>query len=392
MRNAVTELYMTEERRLIRDMAREFTLREVLPVANELDPKQGDMPVSLREKMAEAGYFGILIPEEYGGSGLGQFEYCIIAEELARGWMSVASLIARGNSMPGTYKMSEEKKRELLPRVASGQLLGALAMSEPDTGSDVAGIKCRAVLEGDEWVITGPKYWCTFADGADYLLVIARTEPDPALRHKGLSAFIVEKPRGELPNGVNGSPIPKIGYFGWKTWELYFDECRVPQSALVGERGEGFYVVSKWLESARAHTAARSIGLAGAALDEAIAYSRQRVQFGRPISEFQAIRFKIAHMATEVNAARHLLQDLCVNLDKGLRCDVEAAMSKYFSSEMSERVTSEAMQILGGAGYTNLFPVERYWRDARLTKIFEGTSEIQMRIISDQILGKGKFQ
>jgi alkylation response protein AidB-like acyl-CoA dehydrogenase len=203
---------------------------------------------------------------------------------------------------------------------------------------------------------------------------------------------MVEKPRGELPNGVNGTPIPKIGYFGWKTWELYFDECRVPQSALVGERGEGFYVVSKWLESARAHTAARSIGLAGAALDEAIAYSKQRVQFGRPISEFQAIRFKIAHMATEVNAARHLLQDLCVNLDKGLRCDVEAAMSKYFSSEMSERVTSEAMQILGGAGYTNLFPVERYWRDARLTKIFEGTSEIQMRIISDQILGKGKFQ
>jgi len=185
-------------------MAREFTLREVLPVANELDPKQGDIPVSLREKMAEAGYFGILIPEEYGGSGLGQFEYCIIAEELARGWMSVASLIARGNSMPGTYKMSEEKKRELLPRVARGQLLGRLQCPNGHR-LDVAGIKCRAVLEGDEWVITGPKYWCTFADGADYLLVIARTEPDPALRHKGLSAFMVEKPRGELPNGVNGS-------------------------------------------------------------------------------------------------------------------------------------------------------------------------------------------
>jgi alkylation response protein AidB-like acyl-CoA dehydrogenase len=392
MSNALTEPYMTEERRLIKETAREFTLREVLPVANQLDPKQGDIPPSLQEKMAEAGYFGILIPEEYGGSGLGQFEYCIIAEELARGWMSVASLIARGNSMPGTYRMSEVKKRELLPRVATGKLLGALAMSEPDTGSDVAGIKCRAVLEGDEWVITGPKYWCTFADGADYLLVIARTEPDQALGHKGLSALFVEKPRGQLPKGVNGNPIPKIGYFGWKTWELYFDNCRVPRSALVGERGEGFYVLSKWLESARAHTAARSIGLAGAALDEAIAYAKQRVQFGRPISEFQAIRFKIAHMATEVQAARHLLENLCVNLDRGLRSDVDAAMAKYFASEMAERVTSDAMQILGGAGYTNLFPVERHWRDARLTKIFEGTSEIQMRIISDQILGKGKFQ
>jgi len=385
-----TEPYMTEERRLIRESAREFTQREVAPLADRLDPVQGDFPPELIEKMAQAGYFGILVPEAYGGLGLGVFEYCIIAEELARGWMSVASLIARGNSMPGTHLMSDARKREVLPKVASGRLLGALAMSEPDAGSDLAGIKCRAELKGGEWSISGQKYWCTFADGADYLLVVARTEPDMSLRHRGLSAFVVDKPRGELPKGVSGAPIPKIGYFGWKTWDLSFDDCRVPESAIVGARGEGFYVVSKWLESARAHTAARSIGLASAALDAAIAYAQERVQFERPISEFQAIRFKIAQMATEIRAARHLMQDLCVNLDRGLRSDMDAAMAKLFASEMAERVTSEAMQILGGAGYTTLFPVSRHWRDARLTKIFEGTSEIQLRIISDGVLGKPK--
>ncbi|MDP3661065.1 acyl-CoA dehydrogenase family protein [Phenylobacterium sp.] len=385
---SVTEPYMTEERRMIRASARAFTEREVTPIANRLDPIQGDIPLELIEKIAEAGYFGILIPEEYGGLGLGVFEYCLIAEELARGWMSVASLLARGNSMPGTHLMSEAQRQEILPQVASGRLLGALAMSEPDTGSDLSGIKCKAVLDGEEWVITGQKYWCTFADGADYLVVVARTEPDTALRHRGLSAFRVDKPRGEMPNGVSGAPIPKIGYFGWKTWDLSFDGCRIPESALIGKRGEGFYVISKWLESARAHTAARALGLASAALDEATAYAQTRIQFERPISEFQAIRFKIAQMATEIAAARHLTQHLCVTLDQGVRSDMEAGMAKLFATEMAERVTSEAMQILGGAGYTTLFAVSRHWRDARLTKIFEGTSEIQLRIISDNILGK----
>ncbi|MFV0512124.1 MAG: acyl-CoA dehydrogenase family protein [Jhaorihella sp.] len=380
--------YMTEERRMIQESAREFTRREVTPVANRLDPEKGEIPDDLKQKMAEAGYFGILIPEAYGGLGLSRFEYCIIAEELARGWMSVASLIARGNGLAGSYSMSDEQKAELLPRVARGELLGALAMSEPDSGSDLGSIRCRAELDGDEWVITGNKYWCTFADGADYLLVIARSEPDPSLRHKGLSAFFIEKPRGQLPAGVKGSPIPKIGYHGWKTLELSFDGCRIPKSALVGNRGEGFYVVSRWLESARAHTAARSIGLAAAALDLAISYAKERVQFGQPIAEFQVIRFKIADMATSIEAARHLMRDLCVKLDAGERCDLEAGMAKYFAAEMAERVTSEAMQILGGAGYTTLYPAERYWRDARLTRIFEGTSEIQLRIISDKLLGK----
>jgi alkylation response protein AidB-like acyl-CoA dehydrogenase len=382
--------YMTEDRRMIQQSARDFAMREVLPVANRLDPEQGDIPMALRDKMAEMGYFGITIDEKYGGLGLGCFEYCLVAEELARAWMSVASIIARGNGMIGFDAMSEAQRAEIMPRVASGQYLGAFSMSEPNAGSDVANISCRARRDGDDWLITGNKYWCTFADGADYIIVIARTDPDvdPKRRHKGLSIFLVDKPRGQLPPGCQGSPIPKIGYFGWKTWELAFDDCRVPASAMVGEEGKAFYAVTHGLEKARAHTAARAIGLARAALEDATAYAQERIQFGRPIGDFQAIRFKLATMATEIEAARQLMYFVCTEIDSGRRCDKEAAMVKYFASEMAERVTSQGLQILGGAGYTKLHAMERHWRDARLTKIFEGTSEIQQRIISDHLLGR----
>lgn len=380
---------MTEERRMIQESAREFAMREVLPVANKLDPVQGDIPQELLEKMAEMGYFGILIPEQYGGLGLGAFEYCLIAEELARGWMSVASLIARGNGLFGLAQMTEEQRMRDLPRVARGEWLGSYALSEPNAGSDIANIQCRAKRIGDEWSITGSKYWCTFADGADYVMVLARTgEYDPQRPHAGISAFVVEKPRGQLPHNCGGAPIPKIGYFGWKTWELAFDDCRVPASAMIGEEGKGFYLAQSGLEMARAHTAARSIGLARGALEDAIDYAKGRVQFGQPIAEMQAIRFKIAHMATEVEAARQLMYSVCESIDTGQRCDLEAGMVKYYAAEMAERVTSEGLQIHGGAGYTTLFAAERYWRDARLTKIFEGTSEIQLRIISDKLLGR----
>lgn len=386
------EGYMSDERRMIKESARQFTMKEVLPVANELDPVQGKIPMDLRQKMADMGYFGITIPEQYGGMGLGCFEYCLVAEELARGWMSVASLIARGNGLIGARGMSEEQLQERLPKVARGEWLGAFSLSEPNAGSDVANVSCRAEQDGDEWVITGNKYWCTFADDADYIYVVARTGPmDPKARHKGISGFIVEKPRGELPKGCKGAAIPKIGYFGWNTFELAFDGCRVPLSAHVGGKrggGNAFYQITSGLEKARAHTAARSIGLAQGALEDAMEYAQQREQFGQPISEFQAIRFKIAKMATDIEAARQLMYFVCHQIDTGKRCDREAAMVKLFASEMSERVTSEALQIFGGAGYTKLNAVERYWRDARLTKIFEGTSEIQQRIISDSLLGR----
>ena len=383
--------YMTDERRMIQEAAREFAMKEVLPIANKLDPQQGDIPMSLRDKMSEMGYFGILMPEEYGGMGLGCFEYCLITEELARAWMSVSSIIARGNGMIGWQQMSPEQKKMYLPGVATGKFLGAFAMSEPGTGSDVAGLSTRAKKDGDSYLITGNKYWCTFADGADYLMVVARTSPaDPLKRHAGMSMFIIPKKRGELPQGVQGSPIPKIGYFGFKTWELAFDNCRVPAENLIGEEGKAFYYATAGLEIPRAHTAARSIGLARGALEDAMAYAKERVQFGQPISEFQVTRFKIGQMATDIEAARQLMYHVCDSIDTKRRCDLEASMVKLFASEMSERVTSEGLQILGGAGYTKLHAMERHWRDARLTKIFEGTSEIQLRIISDHLLGKVK--
>ncbi|CAG2150309.1 acyl-CoA dehydrogenase family protein [Cupriavidus numazuensis] len=382
---------LTEERRMIQEAARQFTMERVLPIANKLDPEKGQIPRELIDEMAELGYFGILIPEEYGGLGLGAYEYCLVAEQLSRGWMSVGSLIARGNGLIGALKgLSPERKAEYLPRMARGEFLGAFSLSEPNAGSDVANISCRAVRDGDDWLITGNKYWCTFADEADFILVICRTDPviDPKARHKGLSAFMVEKPRGELPEGVKGSVIPKIGYHGWTTWELAFDGCRVPHSKMVGEEGKAFYLTTAGLETARAHTAARSIGLAQGSLEDSIQYAKDRNQFGNPIGNFQAIRFKLADMATQIEASRALLYTVCEKIDEGVRADTEASMVKLFASEMCERVTSEGLQIHGGAGYTTHFAAERYWRDARLTKIFEGTSEIQMRIISDAMLGK----
>jgi alkylation response protein AidB-like acyl-CoA dehydrogenase len=381
--------YTSEDRLAIRDLARQFAMREVLPVANELDPQKGEIPDRLRKQMADMGFFGILIPEEHGGLGLGVFEYCLVTEELARAWMSVASIIARGNGLGAGF--SPEQRRELLPRMATGECLGAFALSEPDVGSDAAAVRCRADRDGDHWVINGQKMWCTFADGADFLIVVARTQPyDPADRHAGIRQFYVPKPRGTFPTGISASPIAKIGYFGWRTWDLSFDDVRIPLANVLGEstdlEGTGFRRVSDLLAVARVHTAARSIGLARAALEDSIAYVQQREQFGRPIGDFQAIRFKIAIMATEIDTARALMYQVAADADAGQVVDAQAAMVKFFASEMAERVTSEGIQIHGGAGYTTDFALERHWRDARLTRIFEGTSEIQQKIISDAYL------
>jgi len=383
-----TPTYLTEERIAIRDLAREFAMKEVLPVADALDPEKGDIPDELRRKMADMGFFGIMIPEEHGGLGLGVFEYCLVAEELARAWLSVSGLLARGNGMGGGF--TPEQEARLLPRVARGEWLGAYALSEAEAGSDVANISCRAVREGDEWVVNGTKMWCTYADQADYLVLFARTEPerDPAKPHRGISTFLVEKDRGAFPPGITGNPVRKIGYFGWQTWELSFDGFRLPADALLGEEGKGFYMAVSGLEVGRAHTAARAIGLARAALEDSLAYMHTREQFGRPIADFQYLRFEIAKMAADIEAARQLMYSVATDIDSGRRCSLEAAMCKLVATEMAERVTSQGVQIHGGAGYTTDFQVERHWRDARLTRIFEGTSEIQMRIISDELLGR----
>jgi alkylation response protein AidB-like acyl-CoA dehydrogenase len=377
---------LSDEQLMIQAAARDFAMSEVLPIANEYDPDRRDIPQSLLAKLSEMGFFGITIPQEYGGLGLGCLEYCLVTEELSRAWMSVSSII---RPMLGYQAMTEAQKRNYLPRMATGEMIFAFSMSEPGTGSDISCLSTRAERDGDDWLITGNKYWCTNADGADAILVLARTEPvDKAKPHRGISAFIVEKPRGSLPQGCAGAPIPKIGYFGWKTWEMALYQCRVPHANMVSEPGRAFYLATSGLEVARAHTAARAIGLARGGLEDARKYALERVQFGRPIGEFQAIRFKLAQMATDIEAARQLLYSVCRKIDTGVRCDVEAAMVKLFATEMAERATSEALQIHGGAGYTTHYAVERYWRDARLTKIFEGTSEIQLRLISDSLLGK----
>ncbi len=383
--------YVTDERLAMRDAVRSLAMKEVLPIANELDPQHGEIPPHLVETMADMGLFGILVPRQYGGLGLGLIEYCMVTEELARAWMSVASIIARGNGLIAGF--SAAQRAEILPRVARGEYLGAFALSEPDAGSDIASIRTRAERDGDEWVITGQKMWCTYADQADYLVVVARTTPyDPAHRHAGIRRFYVPKERGSFPPGMSGTPIRKIGYFGWQTWELSIDGLRVPADNLLAREevhaddSEGFREVSRTLSVARVHTAARAIGLARGALEDSVAYCQQRRQFDRPIGDFQAIRFKIAHMAAEIESCRAFMYQVAADADAGVVVDHQASMLKYLASEMAERVTSEGIQIHGGAGYTTDFAVERHWRDARLTKIFEGTSEIQLRIISDRYL------
>lgn len=383
--------YMTEERQLIKDTAATFASDVVLPLANELDPQKGMIPRSLIEHMGELGFFSIRIAEEHGGSGMGCFEYCLVAEELSRGWMSVGSIIARSNTVSHLLGLPKEHQERLIPRAVSGDFLVAAALSEPDVGSDLSGIKCRAEKDGDYYVLSGSKYWVTYADGADAIVVFARTalrEDNPGKPYLGISGFLIEKARGEMPENCSGSPIPKIGYYGWNTFELAFDGCRVHKDFLLWEEGQAFKLLTSDLEIPRAHTAARSIGAAQGALDVAVQYAQEREQFGQPIAKFQDLRFKLARMATEIEACRQLMYSVCDKIDQGGRCDKEAAMVKYYAAEMSERVTSDALQILGGAGYTQHFPVERYWRDARLTKIFEGTSEIQLRIISDHMLGR----
>jgi butyryl-CoA dehydrogenase len=384
----------TGDRIAMQELARDFTMREVLPAANRLDAEHGLIPDELTAGLAQLGFFGILSPEKYAGHGRGLVEYCLVTEELARGWLSVASLIARGNGLGSGF--SAEQRAQLLPRMARGELLGAFALSEPGAGSDIASIRCRAERDGDEFVITGQKMWCTYADQADFLVVVARTTPyDPTRRNAGIRNFFVPKQRGSFPPGITGNPVRKIGYHGWNTFELAFDGFRVPAENMLGSTksaggGEtsGFRSVSRGLSVARVHTAARSIGLARAALEDAIAYCGQRVQFDQPIGDFQYLRFKVAEMAAKIEACRALMYQVAADADAGRDVDVQASMVKYLASEMAEEVASASLQIHGGAGYTTDFAVQRHWRDARLTKIFEGTSEIQLRIISDRYLAR----
>ena len=382
--------YDTPERVALVETVRAFAMDEVLPVANRLDPRHEDIPAEILERMGELGLFGVLIPKDEGGLGLGVLDYCLVSEELARAWMSVGSIIARGNGT-GCDSADPDTRAELRRASAAGRRIGAIAFSEPDAGSDLANVSCAAQRDGDEWVVTGTKRWVGHARSADFLHLLARTRPPREDRgpSDGLELFLVEKERGSFPDGVTGEPIDKIGYFGLTTWQLELDRLRLPAGALQDtgeEEGQGFKHSLGWLHVARAQTAARAVGLARGALEDALAYCQQRVQFGEPIGNQQAIRLLLADMSADVAAARQLYQHAAWLVDAGEPANTETSQAKLLASEMAERVTSAALQVFGGNGYTTEYAVERYWRDARLTKIFEGTSEIQRRIIADGLL------
>jgi (2S)-methylsuccinyl-CoA dehydrogenase len=382
---------LTPEHEAIRKAVRDFAEKQVAPIADRYDRVNGEIPAEVLKGMAELGYFGLTIPEGHGGLGLDYASMAIVAEELSRAWLSVGSVMTR-NLITGTLLLAhgtEDQKRRFLPRIASGDLLTAAAFTEPDAGSDTAAISTRAIRSGDGYLLTGAKTWCTFANRAHILTTLVRTDPDPAKRHRGLSILLVEKEPGDGfdPPSLAGEPIATIGYHGMKSFSLSFDRRPVPAKNLIGEsEHRGFYQLMATYESARIQTAARAVGVAQAAYEAALAYSKQRVQFGQAISGFQAIRHKLADMATEIEAARQLTYYACAMKDSGKRCDLEAGMAKVFAAEMAERVTSEAMQIHGGYGYSMEYPVQRYWRDARVFRIFEGTSEIQREVIAKRIL------
>ena len=389
--------YLSDERLEVQSTARRLAMDEVLPLANELDKQKADIPDAVLKRLGEAGYFGIMIGRDWGGMGHGVFEYALITEELSRAWMSVASIIARGNGM-GTNVADPERRADLLRRSARGDWIGAAALSERGAGSDLANVQCRATKDGDEYIVSGEKRWCGNALNADFIMLLARTEDSgEGPRARGLESFLIEKERGSFPKGLTGSVIDKIGYHGITTYHLWFDGLRVPADNVLGARmyegttapqGRAFNATMHGLNVARIHTAARAIGLARGALEDSLAYAQERVQFGRAIAEFQAIRFKLADMATQVEAARALMYQAAHDCDAGEPIEIEAAMAKLFATEMAEHVTSEGIQIHGGNGYTTERAVERYWRDARLTTIFEGTSEIQRKIISDRLIGR----
>lgn len=381
---------LTADHQAIREAVRDFARAEVEPIASSLDNQGAEIPLPLIRKMAELGYFGLIFPPEYGGSGLDTLSMALVTEELSRAWLSVGSVMTR-MIITGTLLAAngtEEQKRRWLPLLCSGEVLAAAAFTEPDVGSDAAAVKTRAVRDGDRYRVTGEKAWCTFANRAHVLCTLVRTNPDRP-KHDGLSILLVEKEPGDEfdPPRLSGSPIPTIGYKGMNSYNVAFDGYEVPaENLLGGEEGKGFRQLMATYEYARIQTAARAVGVAQAALDAAIRYAREREQFGKPIAEFQVIRHKLAHAATEIEAARQLTWYACRMKDTGKRCDLEAGMAKAFAAEMAERVTSECLQIFGGYGYSREYPVQRYWRDARVFRIFEGTSEIQYEVIARRLL------
>ena len=381
----------SEARSQIVNLVRDFVRREVEPVAAELD-KEDRVPHDLIDRMKELGLFGITVPEEYGGLGLDYTTFASVFEELSKGLMSITGAIGTHHILTYvlTHYGTEEQKQRFLPDLASGRKRGGLALTEPGGGTDVANLQTTANKDGEEYVINGTKMFITNGRYGDTFCLLARTDREAEPKHRGISCFVVEK-GGE---GFRvGRDLDKLGYRGLDTCELIFDNYPVPADNLVGgNEGTGFGMVMSGLETGRINVAARAVGVAQAAFNAAIRYSQQRETFGKPIAEHQAIQLKLADMATKIQAARLLVYDAAAKKDSGDRVDLESGMAKLFASEICGEVTMEAMRIHGGYGYIKESPVERYYRDAPLMIIGEGTNEVMRLVIARQLLRRPEYQ
>ncbi|MBO8167733.1 MAG: acyl-CoA dehydrogenase [Thermoanaerobacteraceae bacterium] len=374
---------LTEEQEMLRDMVRNFAENEVAPGAAERDEKE-QFDRSLFNAMAELGLTGIPFPEEYGGAGSDYISYAIAVEELSRVCASTGVTLSAHVSLCSwpiyAYGTEEQKKKYLTP-LAKGEKIGAFGLTEPSAGSDASNTKTTAVLDGDEWVLNGSKIFITNGGEAEIYVVTAVT--DKSKGHRGISAFIVEK---GTPGFSFGKKEEKMGIRASTTMELVFEDCRIPKENLLGELGQGFKIALSTLDGGRIGIGAQAVGIAQGALDQALKYSKERVQFGQPISSFQGIQFMLADMATKIEAARLLVYRAAYLESIGERFSKEAAMAKLFASETAMEVTIKAVQILGGYGYTREYPVERMMRDAKITEIYEGTSEVQRIVIASNLL------
>lgn len=374
---------LTDSQVSIAEMVRDFANKHIRPKMMEWDEAQ-KFPVELFHKMGELGLMGVLVPTEYGGSGLGYFEYVTVISEVAKVCGSIGLSVAAHNSLCTghiLYFGNEEQKKKYLPKLATGEWIGAWGLTEANTGSDSGNMRCTAVKDGNDWVLNGTKNWITHGISGNVAVVLARTGEKRA--KNSITAFIVEK---GTPGFSAGKKENKLGMRASETAELVFDNCRIPDSQRMGPAGDGFHQAMKVLDGGRISIAALALGIAKGAYEASVKYSKERQQFDQPISNFQAIAFKLADMAVQIEAAELLILQASDKKNRGEKMTKESAMAKYYASEAAVRISTDAVQIFGGYGYTKDFPVEKFYRDSKLCTIGEGTSEIQKVVISREIL------
>lgn len=374
---------LTDVQEMVLKTAREFTEKEIKPVAS-INDREHKFPKDIVDKLGELGFMGMMVPEEYDGGETDALSYTIAIEEISKGCAATGTIMTDQNTLscgPIYAFGNEDQKRKYLTELASGRKIGCFMLSEPEAGSDAASQKTTATLDGDHYVINGTKSWVTNGAEADIAVVFAST--DPAVKHKGISAFIVEM---STPGLNIGKLEEKLGIRASSTAQIFFEDCKVPESNMLGNEGDGFKIALHTLDAGRIGVAAQAVGIAQAALEAAVSYAKERKAFGKPISDFQGLQFMIADMATKIEAARLLTWQAAIMKDKGLKYGKQSAMAKVYAAETAMWVTTKAIQIHGGYGYTTDYPVERYFRDAKITEIYEGTSEIQRIVISREVL------